>query len=1536
MNFPGPINSNLSTASAVSLDADHFSFVPQEQTATGQVGANGIVVPDKHLLFTGDYTRAGNDLVLSAPDQKYVVHDYFKGEKRPALISEDGAMLSGHIVSALTGHVQYAQATAPDAAAQIVGHVMKLTGSASVIRNGVTVELNIGDAVQKGDVIQTGSDSTIAMTLIDGSAFGMTSNARMVLNEMVYDPNGSSNSSFISLVQGTVTFVAGQTAKNGNMRVETPVATMGIRGTAVLTKIDLVLGTVEVSLGVEPDQHVGGLVFYDNATGALVGTMTQAGRVTIFSPSGVGQPVTATEYQKSPDQVLSDKSLFNQVFQLYFPNFNPDDSKPKSTDRPRTDIGVPPTVLGKNGTDPDTGRPTITYVISSTNPDTHVTTDLRIVYVNTPPSFSVSDVIDVQAATLGAHQFKLGDQVTISDPDIGAAPFFDVAIPYVPNSGLLAQATGTSPAPNWYLLNANLVSLDPATGVVTYNPEGFRFLGDGETAVYKFTFVAASGIGGSGSDQGLETLYLTVTGENDAPVFSVSDTPLALGEDDALQSTLVLNFTDYDFSDIASSFQLQKNLATTVTGSNIAALTAKLPSASILASYLTIDNMIDPATGVTRTNLSSDGQVTAKFAAPDHTFDFLGEGESVTLTYTVGISDGHLVEVTPGNFQQVYAEETVTVTITGANDAPALSVDVGPHALTETTDAVLVGMVSTLAVAGTLDFTDVDIDDAHATTSPTTVANAVWQKPDTSSGGTIPTATLNALATALTTTLTTDSTGDATGHIAWDFKLPDGLADFLATGETLTIVYDVNVNDGNTGGNVTQPVTIVITGTNDAPSLTAGATLPSVAEDSGGPGQTLSSLFAGNVQDVDQNSYLKGFAISDSGVSSDGTWWFSDNGGVWSPIGSVSQGAALIVDASVLVKFTPNTDFNGDPPQLTVYAIDDSYAGSFSSGSGGPRYTVDLTQAYTHGGTSPISQDGELISTTITPVNDAPVATGTATIAAIDEDTIGPVGDTVSNLFAANFSDAKDTVAGGSSADSFAGIAITSYTPDSAKGDWEYSIDNGSSWVILGTTTFAATVLLGSSDMLRFVPAHDYNGAATALSANLIESGEVFSSGNTINLSVVGGTTHFSLDQITLGETINPVNDAPDFSGSAFGQAFVENGNPVQLVGTGGLVVHDVDNSNFAGGSLTASVGTTGSHIGDLLFVAGTDHIQIVGGDIQFDADGTAGGAHFVSIGTLTNHGTNLSVALNSAADAAAVMELTQAIRFSSTSDDPTSDQRTVTFTLNDGGGTANGGHDTTSFDVAVGVTPVNDAPVLTAEAFSIQQPGPSAPNYGLITKVVDIALSDADEGSAISTVTATAGHGTVTYFNGTTDVSLSNVSGTDSDINAIFQNGITYTPTSAPSVDNTDKLTVTVTDSHGASDTINFIFQQAGAPDTTQLTGTVGKDLLFATEHADSLTGLAGSDNFIFASTTGQHTVADFTQGQDRIDLRMTGAPTTNAELTSWLSANAEQSVAHPADTILYLDTGHSAQNEIVLQNVTLANLTANDFILHPVTFGM
>ena len=92
-------------------------------------------------------------------------------------------------------------------------------------------QTKLGDLVYKGDVVQTGADGKVGITFTDGTAFNLSSNARMVLDEFVYDPNGKSNSTLFTLTKGTFTFVAGKVAKTGDMKIETPVATMGIRGT---------------------------------------------------------------------------------------------------------------------------------------------------------------------------------------------------------------------------------------------------------------------------------------------------------------------------------------------------------------------------------------------------------------------------------------------------------------------------------------------------------------------------------------------------------------------------------------------------------------------------------------------------------------------------------------------------------------------------------------------------------------------------------------------------------------------------------------------------------------------------------------------------------------------------------------------------------------------------------------------------------------------------------------------------------------------------------------------------------------------------------------------------------------------------------------------------------------------------------------------------------------------------------------------------------------------------------------------------------
>jgi hypothetical protein len=153
LNYAGKFDANVSVDAHGSHPHEHVHVETITKHAA-HVPAGAIIVPDAQLLFNGDFKRAGVDLVLTKDDHQLVLQDYFKGEKRAALSTPDGAHLTGDLVNALTGEVRVAQADGSASVNKVIGHVTKLTGTATAIRNGVSIILNQGDNVEKGDVVQ--------------------------------------------------------------------------------------------------------------------------------------------------------------------------------------------------------------------------------------------------------------------------------------------------------------------------------------------------------------------------------------------------------------------------------------------------------------------------------------------------------------------------------------------------------------------------------------------------------------------------------------------------------------------------------------------------------------------------------------------------------------------------------------------------------------------------------------------------------------------------------------------------------------------------------------------------------------------------------------------------------------------------------------------------------------------------------------------------------------------------------------------------------------------------------------------------------------------------------------------------------------------------------------------------------------------------------------------------------------------------------------------------------------------------------------
>ena len=220
-------------------------------SATGNLGESGLqgpslvieasadgmpVLPEGFSVTTADFARAGADLVLTAADGTQVlIQGYFALPTPPALVSAEGAVIAGELAVKLAGPMapgQYAQASLETA--QPIGTVETLTGDVVAVRaDGTRVELEVGDPVFQGDIVESGAEGAIGIVLADETTFSMAENGRIVLDEMIYDAGTQEGSVSLSIVQGIFTFVSGQVAKADPdaMTVVTPVATIGIRGT---------------------------------------------------------------------------------------------------------------------------------------------------------------------------------------------------------------------------------------------------------------------------------------------------------------------------------------------------------------------------------------------------------------------------------------------------------------------------------------------------------------------------------------------------------------------------------------------------------------------------------------------------------------------------------------------------------------------------------------------------------------------------------------------------------------------------------------------------------------------------------------------------------------------------------------------------------------------------------------------------------------------------------------------------------------------------------------------------------------------------------------------------------------------------------------------------------------------------------------------------------------------------------------------------------------------------------------------------------
>jgi len=145
-------------------------------------------------------------------------------------IRTSGAFL---ITTVLVSAPAFAQQPTP------AGHVKIATGRSFIVRQNITIPAKPGDAVFAIDTLRTEADGTIGVTMIDDTRISLGPASEVRLERYVFAPAEGGLGMVLNFVRGVAAYVSGRMAKLApdSIRLETPAAIVGVRGTTVAIRV---------------------------------------------------------------------------------------------------------------------------------------------------------------------------------------------------------------------------------------------------------------------------------------------------------------------------------------------------------------------------------------------------------------------------------------------------------------------------------------------------------------------------------------------------------------------------------------------------------------------------------------------------------------------------------------------------------------------------------------------------------------------------------------------------------------------------------------------------------------------------------------------------------------------------------------------------------------------------------------------------------------------------------------------------------------------------------------------------------------------------------------------------------------------------------------------------------------------------------------------------------------------------------------------------------------------------------------------------
>ncbi len=122
-----------------------------------------------------------------------------------------------------------------------IGTIKNTKGEVTVVRNAAPAPAHIGDRLYPEDILQTGTNSSTGIIFEDNTMLSLGPDTEIIISNYVFAPEKGLFSMIIQMIKGTASYLSGIIGQQSPEAVEfqTPDATIGIRGTQFLVKVEI-------------------------------------------------------------------------------------------------------------------------------------------------------------------------------------------------------------------------------------------------------------------------------------------------------------------------------------------------------------------------------------------------------------------------------------------------------------------------------------------------------------------------------------------------------------------------------------------------------------------------------------------------------------------------------------------------------------------------------------------------------------------------------------------------------------------------------------------------------------------------------------------------------------------------------------------------------------------------------------------------------------------------------------------------------------------------------------------------------------------------------------------------------------------------------------------------------------------------------------------------------------------------------------------------------------------------------------------------